>query len=184
MARIQYQAVALQNVTVDRDEDLIAHPWHRFLLWALLIGGISFLGWLVFGGYQWGYHANPCKPPCGQQSASQQPTNSKIQRDTSGLEKAAADLKSAADKLADIHTTATPVTTPPRRSAPAAQAFPSNITVETPGVERAANHFADAIRDSVKVASPPAVVQPAAQPAPDDSAAERARRLEEWSRSR
>jgi hypothetical protein len=34
------------------------------LLGALIIGGLAFLAWLVYGSFLWGWYANPCKPPC------------------------------------------------------------------------------------------------------------------------
>lgn len=184
MPRLTY-ASKLRNITVNRDEDLVAHNWYRFLLWALGVGGAAFLMWFVFVGYQWGYHANPCTPPCTQSAGQQLPAiPSKVQVDTSGLEKAAADLKLATDKLA-THTAVPPVATPRRLAVPSPVTFPSyTLTVETPGVERATNRLTDAIRDSMTL--PLATTQPAAQSAPvstdNDSAAARARRLEEWSR--
>jgi hypothetical protein len=52
------------RTSVGRDENWVAHGFYVFLLWALVVGGLALLAWLVFGGYQWGWHANPCKPPC------------------------------------------------------------------------------------------------------------------------
>ena len=48
-----------------RDENWIAHGLFIFFLWISVLGSMALLSWLVFGSYQWGWHANPCKPPCG-----------------------------------------------------------------------------------------------------------------------
>ena len=80
-----------------------------------------------------------------------------------------------------------PASTPPpvRATAPVIVNFPPVLTVETPGVERAANRLADALRHN-SVALPPVTTQSAIQSASvstgNNSATERARRLEEWSR--
>lgn len=60
---LQYQQ-NLSGVSVDRNENIINHKWYKFLLWILVLGGLALLAWLVYGGFLWGWHANPCKPPC------------------------------------------------------------------------------------------------------------------------
>lgn len=82
---------------INRDEHVVARPWYWFLSRPmLLIGGPAILAWFIFGGYQWGYHVNPCTPPCSQ--SQQQTPASKVQADTSGLEKQIAELRSAVEK--------------------------------------------------------------------------------------
>ncbi len=60
---LQYQQ-SLTGTHVDRNDHVVNYNWYKFLLWMLVLGGLAFLAWLVFSGYQWGWHANPCKPPC------------------------------------------------------------------------------------------------------------------------
>ncbi len=52
------------RANVGRDENWIAHGLFVFFVWMTVLGGLALLGWLFYGGFLWGWRANPCKPPC------------------------------------------------------------------------------------------------------------------------
>jgi len=60
--RVQYTHPV--RATRGRDEHWLSRWLFLALLGLAILGGLAIMGWAVFGSYQWGWHANPCKPPC------------------------------------------------------------------------------------------------------------------------
>lgn len=123
---------------INRDEDLVMHLWYWVLTRLVLpIGGLAFLAWLVFGVYQWGFHANPSTPPCNSaapppsQDQKPSPVSSKSSSEQSDeLKKELAELRSAMEKA---------MTNQPR---PATVAQPP---VDPTPVERGLSRLADTL---------------------------------------
>ncbi len=126
---LQYQQ-RLSGLTVDRHENVINHNWYVFLLWILVLGGLALLAWLVFGGYQWGWHDNPCKPPCTSTSTGASASAGGIgtaTKKSSSTRRATRKAQSATPRQVQIsgsldlvhHGVPTQTATAPARSSPA-----------------------------------------------------------------
>jgi hypothetical protein len=118
-----------------RDENWVSHSWYVFLLWILVLGGLAILAWLLYGGYQWGWHANPCKPPCTAPAAPPVPVRPTTARRPSP---------------AAPRPVVAPAPTPAARPAPT----PPVALIDLSPVERGLNRIADSISS-----------RPAAEPA-------------------
>ncbi|MBI2063167.1 MAG: hypothetical protein HYT61_02940 [Candidatus Yanofskybacteria bacterium] len=164
------------NTTVNRDEDLIDHNWNRFLLWALRIGGVAFLFWLLYMGFMVGRWTTPeaemapmsaipavavavpsqsiapaaTNNATPSQPAVTQPVASKVTVEIPGLKEATANLKSAADRLGAVKTNAASTT-----SASAAMSATTAAVDLTP-IERGLGKIAENLKQSDKVLTPAA----------------------------
>ena len=79
------------TIRVKANEQKTSYLWYKFLLWALGIGGFSFLAWIWFFGLVAGYRLGMSKTEIPVAST-------KIE--VPGLEKAVTALEAVAEKLA------------------------------------------------------------------------------------
>ncbi len=104
-------------IVVNRDENLIAHPFYQFLLWMAFVGGFAILLCLFWSGFQTGRRSAPTAA-IESPKVELTPTPP-VKVEIPGLREAAASLKAATDKLAAIQQQQpTPVYAPPSLEIP------------------------------------------------------------------
>ncbi|MEX1063896.1 MAG: hypothetical protein WD898_02820 [Candidatus Paceibacterota bacterium] len=125
-------------VVVNRDEDLIAHAWYRFLQIMLYIGGVAIILWVLWFGFKVGRWTAPTAavektapatahsaPPAPQPEVKPSPTPH-VEVEVTGLKESVAGLKSVTDKLVSAMRQRQAPAPPP----PPSLEIPSRVEIE------------------------------------------------------